>query len=127
MPRAVECICCSKLSEVEECLEGSDRCVKCLETFKTLCLDKDVLYTVLVTRQTVRGDKVETLIIRHFMQEHQEVLHSLSVKLAWLLVSLLSLSSLLLQRLSGSNLYGNIMSLSATMLLSVISYHVLHT
>ena len=62
MPHAVECNYFSKLSEVEKCLEGSDRCVTCLETFKTFCLDKDVLYTVLVIRHTVRGDKVETLI-----------------------------------------------------------------
>ena len=38
-------------------------------------------------------------IVRHFMQEHQEVLPSLSVKLTWQLVSLLSLSLLVLQRL----------------------------
>ena len=61
-PRAVEGICCSRLSEVKERLEGSDRYVTCLETFKILCLDKDVLYTVLVTRHTVRGDKVQTVI-----------------------------------------------------------------
>ena len=55
---------------------------------------------------------------RHFaQQQQQEVLPSLSVKLAWLSVSSQSLSSLLLQRLSGSNLYDNITLLSATMLL----------
>ena len=52
---------------------------------------------------------------RYFTQEHQEVLSSLSVKLAWLFVSLLSFSSLLLQRLFGSNLYGNIISLLAAL------------
>ena len=62
MPRAVECICCRELAEVEECLEGSDGCVMCLETFKTVCLDKDVLYTALVMMHTVRGDEVETPI-----------------------------------------------------------------
>ena len=62
MPCAVEYICCSELSEVVECLEGSDGCVKCLETFKTVFLDKGVLYTVLVTMHTVRRDKVETTI-----------------------------------------------------------------
>ena len=62
MPRAVECICCRELSEVVECLEGSDGCVTCLETFKTVCLDKDVLYTALVMMHTVRGDEVETPI-----------------------------------------------------------------
>ena len=62
MPCAVECICCHELSEDVECLESSDGCVMHLETFKTVCLDKDVLYTVLVTMHTVRGDKVETPI-----------------------------------------------------------------
>ena len=47
---------------LKECLEGSDGCVTCLETFKTVCLDKDVLYTALVTMHTVRGDEVETPI-----------------------------------------------------------------
>ena len=62
MPRTVECICCHGLLEVVECLKGSDGCVTCLETFKTVCLDKDVLYTVLVIMHTVRGYEVETPI-----------------------------------------------------------------
>ena len=62
MPRDVECICCCKLSEVAQCLEGSDGCVPCLETYKTVCLDKGVLYTALVMMHTVRGDEVEMLI-----------------------------------------------------------------
>ena len=62
MPRAVECICCRELAEVKEHLEGSDGRITCLETFKTVCLDKDVLYTALVTMYTVRGDEVETPI-----------------------------------------------------------------
>ena len=62
MPHGVECICCRKLSEVVEHLEGSDGCITCLETFKTVCLDKDVIYTALVTMHTVRRDKVETPI-----------------------------------------------------------------
>ena len=40
----IECTYCRKLSEVVEHLEGSDGCVACLETFKAICLDKDVLY-----------------------------------------------------------------------------------
>ena len=62
MPHAVECICCCELSEVVERIEGSDGCVTCLETFKIVSLDKDVLYTALVTMHTVRGDEVETPI-----------------------------------------------------------------
>ena len=35
----------------------------CLETFKKIVyLDKDVLYTALVTMHTVRGDEVDTPI-----------------------------------------------------------------
>ena len=33
--------------------------VTSLEAFKTVCLDKDVLYTALVTMHTVCGDEVE--------------------------------------------------------------------
>ena len=62
MPGAVKCICCRKLPEVEERLESSDGCVTCLETFVTVCLNKDILYTALVTMHTVRGDEVETPI-----------------------------------------------------------------
>ena len=62
MPRAVECVCCHELSEVVERLEDSNGCVMCLETFKTVCVDKDVIYTLLVTMHTVRGDEAETLI-----------------------------------------------------------------
>ena len=57
MPHAVECICFCELSEVVECLEGSDGCVTCLETFKTIYLDKDVLYTALVMMRTVSGTR----------------------------------------------------------------------
>ena len=62
MPHAVECICCHELSEVVECLESSDGCVMYLETFKTVCVDKDVLYIALVTMHTVKGNEVETPI-----------------------------------------------------------------
>ena len=62
LPRAIECTCCQELPEVEERLEDSDACVASLEVFKTVCLDKDVLYTALVTMHTVRGDEVETPI-----------------------------------------------------------------
>ena len=62
MPRVVECICYRELPKVEECLEDSDGCITCVETFKTICLDKDGQYTALVTMHTVRGDEVETLI-----------------------------------------------------------------
>ena len=44
------------------CLEGSDVCVTCLETFKMFSLHKDVLYTILVTMHRVIGDEVETPI-----------------------------------------------------------------
>ena len=62
MPRAIECTCCRELSEVEECLEESTTCITSMEVFKTVCLDKDVLYTSLVTMHTVRRDEVRTPI-----------------------------------------------------------------
>ena len=62
MPRAIECTCCRELSEVEERLEESSTCITSVEVFKTVCLDKDVLYTSLVTMHTVRGDEVRTPI-----------------------------------------------------------------
>ena len=63
MPRAVECTCCREFPEVEEHLEEGVACVASLEVFKAVFLDKDVLYTVLVTMHMVRGDEVETIII----------------------------------------------------------------
>ena len=59
MQRAIECTCCRELPEVEERFEESGSCVTSLESFTTVCLDKDVLYTALVTMHTVRGDKVK--------------------------------------------------------------------
>ena len=54
-PRAIELTCCRELSEVEERLEESSTCIISMEVFKTVCLDKDVLYTSLVTLHTVGG------------------------------------------------------------------------
>ena len=62
MPCAIECTCCRELSEVEERLEESSTCITSVEVFKTVCLDKDVLYTSLVTMHTVRGGEVRTPI-----------------------------------------------------------------
>jgi len=59
MPRAVECNCRREVAEVEEQLEGGDSCITTLEVFQRVCLDKDVLYTSLVTMNTVRGDEVK--------------------------------------------------------------------
>ena len=59
MPRAIECTCCRELPEVEKHFEESGLCVTSLESFTTVCLDKDVLYTALVTMHTVRGDEVK--------------------------------------------------------------------
>ena len=59
MPTGIECTCCRELEEVEEHLEESGACVTSLEAFKNVCLDKDVLYTALVTMHTVQGDEVK--------------------------------------------------------------------
>ena len=54
MPRVVECFCCKEIETVCERLEGSDSaCITEVEQFKVVCLDKDVLYTALVTMHTV--------------------------------------------------------------------------
>ena len=63
MPREIECTCCWEFPEVEEHLEECVVCVTSLEVFKTVCLDKDVLYILLVIMHTVRGDEVETPMI----------------------------------------------------------------
>ena len=63
MPRTVECTCCREFPEVEKCLEDGVVCVTSPKVFKTVCLDKDVLYTELVAMHTVRGGEVETPII----------------------------------------------------------------
>ena len=62
MPRTIECTCCRELSEVEERLEETSTCITSSEAFKIVSLDKDVLYTSLVTIHMVRGDKVRTPI-----------------------------------------------------------------
>ena len=59
MPRTIECTCCRELPEVEERFEDSGSCVTGIEAFKVVYLDKDVLYTVLVTMHTVQGDEVK--------------------------------------------------------------------
>jgi len=45
--------------EAEEWLEGSNSCITDVEAFRTVCLDKYVLYTALVTMHTVRGSGVK--------------------------------------------------------------------
>ena len=51
------------VSRVEEHLDDGIVCIiTSLEVFKTVCLDKNALYTALVTMHTVRG-AVETPII----------------------------------------------------------------
>ena len=62
MLRAIECTCCRELPELEERFEESGSCVMSMEAFKSVCLDKDVLYTSLVTMHIVRGDEVKNPI-----------------------------------------------------------------
>ncbi len=54
MPRAIKCTCCRELPEVEERFEESGSCVTSIESFTMVCLDKDVLYTALVTMQGMK-------------------------------------------------------------------------
>ena len=53
MLRAIEYTCYRELTEVEEGFEESGSCVISMEAFKTVCLDKDVLYMLSVTMHTV--------------------------------------------------------------------------
>ena len=54
----IECQCCREMDTVKELLseEESDLRITTNEQFKIVCLNKDVLYTALVTMKTVRGD-----------------------------------------------------------------------
>jgi len=59
MPSSIECQCCCEMEGmVERLMEdgGSLQCITDREQFKVVCLNKDVLYTALVTIKTVRGD-----------------------------------------------------------------------
>jgi len=58
MPHAIECYCYREVAEAEKRLEGTELCITTLELFQTVCLDKDVHYTSLVTMHTVRGHKL---------------------------------------------------------------------
>ena len=60
LPHTIECTCCREFPEVKEHFGEGIVCVTSLEVFKTVCLNKDVLYTALVTMYTVRGNEVET-------------------------------------------------------------------
>ena len=51
--------CCKKVAEAEERLEGTNSCIASLEAFQTVYLEKDVLYTSLVSMHAARGDEVK--------------------------------------------------------------------
>ena len=51
----IECCCCREVEAVEERLT-EENCITNSEQFKIVCLNKEVLYTMLVTMKTVRGD-----------------------------------------------------------------------
>ena len=69
MPRTMECFCCKEIETVCKQLEESSvTCITEVEQFKVACLDKDVLYTALVTMHTVRGDVVELPIGNRFVE-----------------------------------------------------------
>ena len=58
MSSGIEYRCCREVEAVEEKLtEGNDlNCITNSKQFKIVCLNKEVLYTALVTMKTVRGD-----------------------------------------------------------------------
>ena len=55
MSSGIECQCCREMDTVKEQLseEESDLCITTNEQFKIVCLNKDVLYTMLVTMKTM--------------------------------------------------------------------------
>ena len=59
MTSGIECQCCREMEGIVEQLTedgGSLQCIMDHEQFKVVCLNKDVLYTALVTMKAVRGD-----------------------------------------------------------------------
>jgi len=59
MPSGIECQCCREMEGIVERLTEDRRSLQCItdhEQFKVVCLNKNVLYTVLVTMKAVRGD-----------------------------------------------------------------------
>ena len=61
MPSGIEYQCCREMEGIDERLTehgGGLQCIKDHEQFKVVCLNKDVLYTALVTMKSVRGDSL---------------------------------------------------------------------
>ena len=58
MPSGIECQCCKEMEGVSERMAENEiyNCITEHEQFKVACLNKDVLYTVLVMMNTIRGD-----------------------------------------------------------------------
>ena len=64
----IECQCCKEMEGTRERLaENSYRCITDHEHFKVVCLNKDVLYTVLVLMNTIRGDPLSVLLSNRYV------------------------------------------------------------
>ena len=60
MPSGSECQCCNEIEGVIEHVAENEsyQCITDYKQFKVACLNKDVLYIVLVMMNTIRGDPV---------------------------------------------------------------------
>ena len=61
MPSGIECQCCREMEGIDKRLTehgGSLQCITDHKQFKVVCLNKDVLYTALVTMKSVRDDSL---------------------------------------------------------------------
>ena len=61
MPSGIECQCCREMEGIDKRLTehgGGLQCIMDHEQFKVVCLNKDILYTALVTMKSVRGDSL---------------------------------------------------------------------
>ena len=64
MPSDTECQCCQEMEGVVEHVaeKESYQHITDHNQFKVVCLNKDVLFTALVTMNTIRGDPVSLLL-----------------------------------------------------------------
>ena len=58
IPSGIECQCCKEMEGISERMTKNEiyNCITEHEQFKVVCLNKDVLYTVLVMMNTIGGD-----------------------------------------------------------------------
>ena len=71
MPSGIECQCCREMEGIDERLtehRGGLQCITDHEQFKVVCLNKDVLYTALVTVKSVCSDSLRLTMANRYRQ-----------------------------------------------------------